>query len=143
MFYGQMRCRKSKEAEREDEEPSEVIVTEIMFMLMVQMIMVVKKELILFYGQVSKPNPQTTRLEYFDGMIGIPGRKYSADSSLPPALAHSQGSALRISRLGDLRLAKRRLAQYKDRGNDAQEAPVDLSSSSAGYKAGAQGPLPK
>ena len=52
MFYGQMRCRKSKEAEREDEEPSEVIVTEIMFMLMVQMIMVVKKELILFYGQV-------------------------------------------------------------------------------------------
>ena len=52
MFYGQMKCRKSIEAEREDEEPSEVIVTEIMFMLMVQMIMVVKKELILFYGQV-------------------------------------------------------------------------------------------
>ena len=57
-------------------------------------------------------------------LIDIPGKKYASDSSLPPAL--------RISRLGDLRLAKRRLAQYKDIGNDAQEAAVDLSPSSAG-----------
>ena len=50
-------------------------------------------------------------------------KKYASDSSLPPAL--------RISRLGDLRLAKRRLAQYKDIGNDAQEAAVDLSFSTS------------
>ena len=56
-------------------------------------------------------------------LIDIPGKKYASDSSLPPAL--------RISRLGDLRLAKRRLAQYKDRGNDAQEAAVDLSFSTS------------